>query len=216
MKKIIKISIIFILCACLLLAITACGNKEENKEESKKEETVTQAKDFSLGNWDGKVYKNDFLGLQYNEPEGWTHSTDEEIAEMMNMGKELLNDDQKKALEASKASNVYYLVSKSDETGENLSITSEKVDADYTVDFFINSVRAQLTAVESIKYEILGTEKAKVGKVDCDVLKTKGTYLGVELYQNYYIFKIDNYFVSIIATSTSGASTIDAMISNFK
>ncbi len=121
MKKILKISAIFLLCACLIVAIAGCGKKEETKSETntevadaktdsvgdnKKEETAEKTKEFSLGSWDGKVYKNDFLGLQYNEPETWSHSSDEEIAKMMNVGKEMLNDDQKATFEASKPNNV--------------------------------------------------------------------------------------------------------------
>ena len=233
MKKILKYLLILMLALAVIIAITGCGKKEEtkaensaeskkeetkaeNSTESKKEETTEQTKEFSLGSWDGKVYKNDFLGLQFNEPEGWSHSTDEEIAKMMNIGKELLNDDQRKAMEISEIENAYYFVANDTNTGDSLSVTSEKENADYTVDFFINNMKKQLTAVESIKYEVLGTEKAKVGNVDCDVLKAKGEYLGVTIYQNYYIYKIDRYFVSIIATTTSSDSRLTEMVSYFK
>ena len=45
-----------------------------------------QKVEISMGNWNNNVYTNDFLGLKFNLPEGWTYSSDEEIAEMMNLG----------------------------------------------------------------------------------------------------------------------------------
>lgn len=213
MKKAIK-NIALMACAvAMLFTLSGCGKEESNKEANKPEEQKTQ---FSMGKWEDNVYTNDFLGLKFKLPEGWKYSSDEEIAEMMNLGSELLNDDQKKALEVSKLNNAYYMVANNPNTGNNVSIISEKPAMEVTTEFYINQLKTQLQNVSSIKYEIGETSKETVSGIECDALTVKASMSGVTMVQKYYVYKVDKYVVGIIATSTSGEQGINEIMNSFE
>ena len=228
MKKILKSMLIMAIFACLIITFTGCGKKEDEKdiedevqnaiertEEILQQENATSA-NFSMGEWENNVYTNDFLGLKFNLPEGWVYSSKEEIAEMMNMGTELLNDDQKAAAEIAKLNSAYYMVANNPNTGDNITIISEKPMMDVDTEYYINQLKTQLTTVQSISYKIGEVSKEKISNVETDTLTVTGTMYGVEVSQRYYIYKLDNYIVSIIATSTVGEDTINEIVKNFE
>lgn len=212
MKKVLKIMIIVMIALCMVIAITGCGKKADDNNKETKEEK----REFSMGEWEGNVYKNDFLGFTYTMPEEWTRSTDEEIADEMKIAKDLLTDKQQLAYEASKLNNVYYLVASNEKTGDNVRVISEKTSSSVSTIDYINAVKSGLAEVTTIKYEEVGVTKEKLGNIDCDVLTEKGVYLGVTVYQKYYVYKVDNYCVSVIVTTSAGESKIDEMVACFK
>jgi len=203
----------------MVVIMTGCGNKEEKKEEivndvsNEEEETKTE---ISMGEWKDNVYTNDFLGLKFNLPEGWEYANDEEIAEKMNIGKELLNDDQKILAEISELNSVYYVSAMNPNTGDNLTIMTEKPVANVTTEFYLNSLKTQLEAVESIDYEIKETSKETVANREYDVLRAYASISGVSLVQKYYVYKLDNYFLTIIATSVTGEDGMNNMMKAFE
>lgn len=215
MKKALKNVLVLLIIGSMLFLLTGCGKKEE---ESKKEEKPAeeQKREFSIGKWEDNVYSNDFLGLKFNLPEDWESSSKEEIAEMMDLGSELLNDDQKAAAEISKLNAAYYMMVNDPNSIDSIILMSEKSTIDYTTEFYINQLKSQLTSVSSIKYTIEGTSKEKVGNVECDALTVSATASGLKTTQRYYVYKIDKYFVAIIATSMDGESGINEMMSNFQ
>ena len=226
MKKTIKALLILLLIASMLFVLTGCGDKEtaekEDKEEAveqKQETNVEQeekAPEFSMGEWNNKVYTNDFLGLKYNLPEGWTYSSEAEIAQMMSVGAELLNDDQKAAAEIAKLTSVYYMVAQDSNTGNNVNIFSEKQLADITIEEYINALETQLLAVQSMNYKVEGTSKEKIGNIEADTLTLSVTASGIEIMQKYYIYKIDKYMIGIIATSLNGETGINEIAKCFE
>lgn len=213
MKKAIK-NIALIACALVMLfTLSGCGKEENNNEANKPEEQKTQ---FSMGKWKDNVYTNDFLGLKFNLPEGWKAATDEEIAKMMNVGKELLNDDQKALAEMAEKSGVYYMSVNDPSTGNNIIVLTEKAAVDVNTSYYINQLKNQLTSVNSIKYKIGETSKATVAGREYDTLTATASMYGYTTTQRYYIYKLDRYFVGIIVTSNSGESAIDEMMNSFE
>ena len=212
MNKLLKIMMIIMLALCMIITITGCGNKEvDNNQEAKEEK-----REFSMGEWKDNVYENDFLGFKFTIPDGWNRLTEEEIAEEMELAKELVSDLQKLSLEASKLQNAYFLVASDEKTGENIRIISEKPLIDATTEDYIDAVKSGLKEAETIKYEEVGVTKEKVGNIDCDVLTEKGSYLGVSILQKYYIYKVDDYFITIIVTTSSDESRINEIMNNFQ
>ena len=149
MKKVIKNTLLIILVASMLFLLVGCGGKditttnEAEKNESKditttNEEEKNESKEFSMGEWKNNVYTNDFLGLKFNLPEGWSYSSDEEIAKMMDLGVDLLNDEQKMESEVAKLTSVYYMVANDPNTGNSVVLLSEKPLIDLTVDSYLN------------------------------------------------------------------------------
>lgn len=220
MKKILKSMLAIVLTASMLFVLSGCGNKEEEKATNDNEKTNIEQEnktvEFSMGSWSDNVYSNDFLGLKFKLPNGWKYSSDEEIAEMMNLGTELLNDEQKAAAEISKLNNAYYMVANDPNTGDNISIISEKPAMEVTTEFYINQLKTQLQNVNTINYEIGETSKETVAGKECDTLTVDASMSGVKMTQRYYIYKVDKYVVCIISTSTSGEQKINDIMKNFE
>lgn len=220
MKKVLKSMLAIVLTASMLFILSGCGNKEEEKATNDNEKTNVEQEnktvEFSMGSWSDNVYSNDFLGLKFKLPNGWKYSSDEEIAEMMNLGTELLNDEQKAAAEISKLNNAYYMVANDPNTGDNISIISEKPAMEVTTEFYINQLKTQLQNVNTINYEIGETSKETVAGKECDTLTVDASMSGVKMTQRYYIYKVDKYVVCIISTSTSGEEKINEIMKNFE
>lgn len=218
MKKTLKNMLIILLTASMLFLLVGCGNKEESTTNNITNEEATEEKkvEFSMGEWNDNVYTNEFLGLKFKLPEGWTYASDEEIADMMNLGTEFLNDDQKVAAEVSKLTSAYYMVANDPNTGNNVSIISEKPVMEVSTENYMNQLKAQLSAVESINYEIGETSKEKIADREYDTLTASASMSGVKITQKYYIYKMDKYFIGIITTSTTGETALNEMIKSFE
>lgn len=225
MKKTIKYLLILLIVGSMILLLTGCGDKENVKKEDKekvveqKQETNAEQEkkvEFSMGEWNNNVYTNDFLGLKYNMPEGWTYSSDEEIAKMMSIGAEMLNNDQKNLAEIAELNGVYYMVAKHPTKGNNVNIFSEKQLTDITTKDYIEALKTQLLALQSMKYEVEGTSKEKIGNIEVDTLTLNVEASGIKIMQKYYIYKIDKYMVGIIATSLDGETGINEIVKCFE
>lgn len=218
MKKTLKNMLIILLTASMLFLLVGCGNKEESTTNNITNEQTTGEKkvEFSMGEWNNNVYTNEFLGLKFKLPEGWNYASDEEIADMMNLGTELLNDDQKAAAEVSKLTTAYYMVANDPNTGNSISIISEKPVMEVSTEYYMNELKTQLSAVESINYEIGETSKEKIADREYDTLTASASMSGVKITQKYYIYKMDRYFVGIIVTSTTGETAFNEMIKSFE
>lgn len=222
MKKAIKIALIILLIASMLFVLTACG-KEGEKTTNDNTTNITneqpaqeQKVEFSMGEWNNNVYTNNFLGLKFSLPQGWTYSSDEEIAEMMNLGIELLNDDQKAAAELSKLTSVYYIAANNPNTGDSVAVMSEKPSMDVTTEFYINQLKSHLSTVESVNYEIGEISKEKVADREYDTIIATTNVSGIKVAQKYYVYKMDEYFVAIIVTSVTGEDGIKDIIKSFE
>ena len=221
MKKAIKIALMILLVASMLFVLTGCGEEKENpavdNNTTTEEQTADEPKtEFSMGEWKDNTYENKFLGLKFNLPEGWTYSSDEEIAQMMNIGSELLNDDQKIAAELAKLTSVYYVVANDPSTGNNISIMSEKPLMDITTEYYLNQLKTQLEALESMSYKVKNTSKEKVAGREYDTLTVTAAISGIEVTQKYYVYKMDKYFVCLLVTSVNGETAINDMIKSFQ
>lgn len=225
MKKAIKVALIILIIASMLFVLTGCG-KEDKKENSKtdnakneqvvEDESKESSKEISMGEWEDDTYENEFLGLKFNLPKGWTYSTQEEIAEMMSIGKELLNDDQKAAAELAKLTSVYYINASNPATGDSVTILTEKPLAKITAEEYIAQLKLQLQALESMDYKIEGDSEETVSGKKYETLSVTASVSGVEVSQKYYLREIDKYIVCIIVTSTSGQDNIDTIMESFK
>jgi len=233
MKKNIKALLVLIIIGSILLVLTGCGDKENTKKEEPKKvvetkpEIVDQTKpeivddkqskaEISIGEWNGDVYTNDFLGLRYNLPTGWKYASNEEIAEMMSISTELLNDNQKAAMELGKLTSVYYIYAQDTNTGNNVSVVTEKVIGNITMDDLIDGLKSELLSIETIEYEIGETSTEKIGNIEAKTLTVEVKTSGIELIQKYYFYEVDKYIVDIIVTSVTGEAGINEIIECFE
>ena len=179
-------------------------------------EPTAAPSDFSIGEWNGNVYTNDFLGISYKLPDGWIKYSDEEIAAVMNLSMEMLNDNQKALADLAKLTVVYYMLVKNPATGENISVFTEKVHLDVTSIYYLENLKAQLSTLTAINYTIGDFTKETVGGREYDVLTATTSVADKTLTQKYYCCKLGKYFLSIVASSMNGEKAAGNLVKAFE
>ncbi len=172
--------------------------------------------DFSIGEWNGNVYSNDFLGISYKLPDGWIKYSDEEIAAVMNLSLEMLNDNQKALADLAKLTVVFHMIVKNPETGDNISVLTEKVHLDVTSIYYLENLKAQLSALTAINYTIGELSKGTIGGRGYDVLTATARVSDKTLTLKYYCCKLGKYFLSIVASSMNGEKAAGNLIKAFE
>lgn len=219
-----KLSKIFIV-ILMMFMLVGC-NKETPKdiETSHKNNTSTtistpssnQETSFSIGKWKNSVYTNDFLDIKYTLPEGWVKYTDDQIASLMNISADLTFGDNDFVKEVANLTSVYYFMTQDPVTSNNVSLYSEKPIFNLTLDEYIEALKTQLLAVDVFDYKINKVTNGKLGNKDVKILDVSSSMSGYTLSQRYYIYKLDEYFVGVIATSITGEKGINEIINCFE
>ena len=102
-------------------------NNQTTTDDNNTTGNETKTTDISRGEWNGNQYVNEFANIKFNLPSGWSKYSDEQIAQVMNVGVELLNDDQKKLAELAQSMVIYGMVANDDTTKANVSVILEKL-----------------------------------------------------------------------------------------
>lgn len=175
-------------------------------------------KEITRGTIDGNVYHSDYSGITFTKPDEWVYSSDEQIAEIMNVGKEVLdtNSFQDMALEMS---SVYDMAVTDNATGTNMSIFYENLalsnSSDITESEYSDVMMEQLTLQTAMTSEVIDQTTVTISgneylRVTCNV-----DYSGIAMTQVYYLRKIDSFMNGIIVTLIGDYTTddIEAMFS---
>lgn len=214
----------------VLTMLTACGSGDNPSEKATDapnaaatdaaENTPEPAK-FSRGSFssDGKTYTSDFLGISFTLPEGWFFLSDEEIAEVMNLGAEIaFEDGAENANKQIEQTTTYDMMASSELGDTNVSLMFENLSLQIggksmTEMDYIDILTEQLSALEVIGYELAEpTEKYLVG----DTYSVLGASIpDYSTYQEYYIRRVGNYMLAIIFTGTAdpASSGVDVCFS---
>lgn len=177
-------------------------NNQTTTDDNNTTGNETKTTDISRGEWNGNQYVNEFANIKFNLPSGWSKYSDEQIAQVMNVGVELLNDDQKKLAELAQSMVIYGMVANDDTTKANVSVILEKPAIKITPESYATSLKQQLEAVNSIQYKVNETATAKVGSEEYTALTSTASVSGVEIGQSYYIRAEGDYIITIIVTTT--------------
>lgn len=226
-------NLLLVLMTISLLA-TGCGSsnntgkKEDkkeivNKEDKKKKEKEKDSDEIpNRGIWDGSNYSNEYSKLSFTAPEGWKIATDEEIAEAMGMGLDMLEDNQngwsKEALEKVMDLKVITDTMIVDEvTGENIIIQYENLaktigGTEMTAKDYVEVLAKQIPQMYS-GYEIGEIAEKEVCGETYVTLKASNVSMGVDQY--YYSRRKGNYIINILLTRRLGNDP-EAIMSIFK
>lgn len=222
MKKILAILLAFI----MGLSMTACGgddegitgeisNKETETKETKEEEVAAID---AIGEAEGTVYENNFLGLGFNLPDGWTFYTKEQINEMNNITQDMLDEDLAAQLEEA---NLLYDMYALDQYGNSVTVVLEKTSAIASV-AIDEKAYAELSVEQvpdALKQVGFADATAEVGTVDfngkehaaIDVVATSDS---VTLYEKIVCIKAGQY-IACITVGTTFENTTDTVLSYF-
>lgn len=235
MKKFLKTSILIIFMALVVIMCGGCkkkDNKTENetnvienqtlnneiKNQTLNNEIVTttkKEKELERGKWVNNVYTNDFANITFKLPEGWTYSSDEEIAQMLNIGVEALGKDNKEELsKIIEQTGLYDMVSKETSTGTSVMVLFEKPQFKVTTDFYLNNVKSGLEKMDSLDYTIEDVTTAEIAGKEYKLLSTR--IPSYNMVQKYYVRPEGNYFISIIITYIEGLTDFNNIISSFQ
>ena len=190
-------------------------NNQTTTDDNNTTGNETKTTDISRGEWNGNQYVNEFANIKFNLPSGWSKYSDEQIAQVMNVGVELLNDDQKKLAELAQSMVIYGMVANDDTTKANVSVLLEKPTMKITPESYATSLKQQLEAVSSIQYKVNETATAKVGSEEYTELTSTASVSGVEIGQSYYIRAEGDYIITIIVTTT-GEGQLDTILKCFE
>lgn len=170
------------------------------------------------GVWNGKTYESAFFDIKFTMPEGWSASTDAEIAELIGTVSEILTDEQTWMLEAAKRTTIYDMYAKDPQTGSSVLVLYEKLapasdGTEATEEELLDQVKQQLSSVEGKKYTFEDTTNTEInGK----------TYLSVKCYEEnsdithfYYIRRQSEYMVGIVLSLFDDTSA-DTILAQFK
>ena len=219
MKKFLKITALLLCLTLIVVAFTGCGKKEDTTEDqavvSEEETTTEKEKEIERGKWEDDVYTNDFANITFKLPEGWEYSNDEEIAEMMNIGTELLNDDQQELAKIAEQTSLYDMVASDPSTGASVMVMFEKTAIKVSTSFYINKLKTGLEQVDSINYSIEDDVTTEViGGEEYTVLKA--TVPDYNMVQKYYVKAEGNYFIDILVTYVEGLTEESTIMSSFQ
>ncbi len=162
---------------------------------------AVKGKSVSRGTIEGDVYTSEFIGVSFTRPSTWVYATDEEIANAMQIGAELMNKENF-AAQAEKMNNVYDMMASDLMSGDNINIVFENLKAsnssNITEEQYIEVVKNMLKEqVAMFNYVVGDAEKCKLGQQEFYRLPIEGNYLGADFKQFMYIRKEGTYMVVI-------------------
>lgn len=217
-NTILKVLAILVMLVLSLAVLTGCGKKEENTNTENTTNAGTTEpeqtkKEISRGKWEDNVYTSDFAELKFTLPEGWTRSTDEEIAAMMQLGAAMLEDEGKYNAEIAKLTSVYDMLAKSADQTSNIQVMMEKVPL--SADEYAETLKKNLASLEQLSYNIGETTETTIGGNTYKAVNATVEISGMKMEQSYYVRREGDYIVGIIVTA-SGDVTANDIMSNFQ
>lgn len=188
----------------------------ETSEDEEVSTDVTEDQDTPVrGIWTDSTYTNSYMNLTFSMPDTWVYASDEDIANTMSIAAENLSE---AGLELSEdmleQQSIYDMMSQSTTTTSSVMVMYENLSMTiggsmYTEELYLNSVKKQLEDLEmgyTFPDDITTTT---IGEETYSALNTE--YGEGELYQTYYVRKINNYMTCIIISAKGGDSVEDIL-----
>lgn len=197
---------------------------QENESSALDENQPDSDTDFERGVVQNNVYISNFAGLKFTAPEGWEFANDEYIASMMNIGLEVTDNDNDLTKAMLEQTTIYDAVCMEQSTGKNIIIMYENIakevpdPATFTADDYLDSVEQQYDSMENVTItsnsdreyvDINGNEYIK------KPVHIKYDEMDIEAEQVYYVRKVGNYMLGIIASSGSTSDDMSVYEENF-
>lgn len=194
MKRVLSIVLCVLMIACIFAACSG-GSKA-----------------YTPGTAEGDVFTSEWIGIKYNKGEDYIFATKEELRELIDVAADAIKTDEKtgeEIIDYAKANSVIEMMASSI-YGDNVLLMTEKLPmSNITMDQYVESLQNQVAATFTGRttYEIAGKEFTE--------LDFKLELSGITLYQNYYLYKIENRMVAIITTFFENETCYE-MLKGFK
>ena len=201
MKK--KTIAIVLFCALFVVMTTGAGSSEPAK--------TAPAEAAPLGVVGEEGYVNEYFGVGFDLPEEWSFYTDEELAEMMNVTVQVIQDEEFQELmtKSMEDGNAVTNMAAKDSLGlHNVNMRVTKMTDDSLLSFSEETILEMLTApvkemLESAGYEDLELE---IGEVEFagqtkPILYITGRFYNIPMYQGELLLLGEEYYAVLTFTS---------------
>lgn len=209
MKKILSVLVVL----ALLVSFSACGMQDiATSIGEQKNKAVTH------GVIEGDRFTSEYADLTFTKPSDWTYSSDDEIAELMNLSAEVL--DQNAFEEAATTMvTVYDMMATNSVTGDNISVVYENLkltsNASISEAAYFDAFEEQYTTQSAFEVTVGERAEVKLGKHTYTRAAFTTNYSGIQMRQYMYARKIDNHMHLIVITlmQDTAIETYEAMFS---
>jgi len=164
---------------------------------------------LTRGTFEGDIYRNAFVNITFTKPESMIYATDDEIAQMLNITKEQLNDD--KLFESAAITSVIDFMVTDPRTNNNINATFENLSkanaTNITIEQYVDIFKDNINAMDSgYQYTFSDLEEVTLGTETYHKLVASVTVNNVSLQQGIYLRKVDKYMVSLSITVVDGTA----------
>lgn len=236
MKK-IALMLAFLMTAGIL---TGCGEESSSDEKSSSSqvqendnsdesslssEAQSANTEFERGKVENNVYTSNFADIKFAAPEGWEFADDEYIASLMNIGLEITEKDNDLTKAMLEQTTIYDTMCIEASTGKNIIIMYENLakevlnPEDFTAEDYMDAVEGQLNSTANITFATEGgRENITINGKEYikQTISTKYDQAGMETSQVYYVRKVDNFMLAIIASSGNTSDDMTVYEENFE
>lgn len=191
MKRLIAASLVIAMAFCA----AACGKSTDDKE-------------FVRGEVSNNVYVNTFAGLKFTPGPDWSFSSDEEILEMMDIGKEYMSDKDKLNLKLNEQKVIVDMQAVDSSTGDNVIIQFENLSktlggTKYTEEDYVKATKESLEASQ-MEYTFGENETVELCGGNYLSFEATTSFQGVTIQQRILTRRIGDYMMGITITSYEG------------
>lgn len=192
-----------VLLICALFVLTTSGASALPKD--------TEGIDSAIGVIEESEYTNEYFGVGMELPEGWSFLTDEELAQMMNLSIEIVQDEDlaETMREQMEAGNAITNMAAKDTLGlRNLNMRLAKVEdktmLSYSEEEILNLISGTVeSGLEKAGYKNLSVKIEKTTFVgeEKPVLVITGEVYSIPVYQYEFLFLGEDYYAIVTYTS---------------
>lgn len=168
-------------------------------------------KKFDRGEVSGNVYTSEYAGITFTKPDSWKFATDEEIANAMDIGLDMIESDEFNQ-EAAKMLTVTDMMASDPATNTNIIVTFENLkrtnNTDITLeeyaDLAINNMKTQLG--DDISVTVLSNEDVTLCNDTFRKIALQVTVYSTQLEQYMYCKNCGDFMAIITVTDNAGNS----------
>jgi hypothetical protein len=208
MKKIVVLLVVLLFISLL----SGCFFSDLVADQAEEE------REFIRGACVENVYASEYANLMFSAPEDWQYASYEEMAEIMGVGLDVLQDsDQKVNQKLLELKVIYDMMAVNSTTGSSVSVLYENLALSLgglrmTEEEYLDICQENLESIQELEYEFSGVTELQIGTDTYKAFIAELPDIGVRQY--YCARKVDKYMLCIII-SIFGEDDVDTVLGHF-
>jgi len=196
--------------ALMAVLLVACGGGEYD------EDTI---RGFTRGTWNGNVFTSDQVGVTFTMPDGWVAATDEEMAEVMGLGADMMSGEISPAmLEAAGVRVVQDMMVSNPETGAMVQIMAERLvfpNTRISVPAYIENASEMLVTMGmEVDFDF---PNASLGNYTWHVYESAMEIMpGINIYGRYFVDVRDGFAITVQIVYSDFSESVEEILALFR